>query len=179
MSSEMRLRNHAVRAVVATIDDGGDEQRAVVQTHAGVTRSVIVHQPFGLAAHPPADGAISVMIGLGGDEADPVVLGLSNPQAARMGGLAEGESALYDAAGQRVHLVGGQTIAIGAVQQVQVSIGAAVVLVVKAGGVQITGDLTVSGKITATGDVVAGSVSVQQHLHGGVQSGAAKTSMPV
>lgn len=179
MSAERRLRTQAVRAVVHTIDDAGDEQRVVVETHAGVTRNIPVHQPFGLAAHPPADGAISVVIQLGGDEADPVALPMSNPQAARLGGLAEGESALYDAAGQRVHLAGGQSVAIGAVAQVRVAIGGAVVLTVTSAGVQVVGDLSVSGRITAGGDVMAGGVSVQQHLHGGVQAGSARTSRPV
>jgi phage baseplate assembly protein gpV len=39
------------------------------------------------------------------------------------------------------------------------------------GGVFIGGNVTVSGTLTATGDVVAGQISLQEHLHSAVQSG--------
>lgn len=46
------------------------------------------------------------------------------------------------------------------------------------GGVLIKGDLTVEGKIDATGDVKAGSVSLQEHKHTGVQPGGGLTGKP-
>lgn len=39
----------------------------------------------------------------------------------------------------------------------------------------LSGDLHVTGQVLATGDVVAGSVSLQRHVHGGVQPGGATT----
>jgi hypothetical protein len=36
-----------------------------------------------------------------------------------------------------------------------------------------------NGKITTTGDVVAGTISLQEHVHGGVQTGSADTGVPV
>lgn len=47
------------------------------------------------------------------------------------------------------------------------------------GGITITGDVLVNGKLTATNDVLAGSISLKTHKHGGVQAGGAQTGVPV
>lgn len=44
--------------------------------------------------------------------------------------------------------------------------------------VDISGDLAVDGEITATGDVRAGSISLNSHKHGGVQGGSGQTGAP-
>ena len=41
----------------------------------------------------------------------------------------------------------------------------------------MTGTVMVTGTIHATGDVTAGTISVQQHVHGGVQTGGGNTGM--
>lgn len=46
------------------------------------------------------------------------------------------------------------------------------------GDVQIVGDVAIDGEETSTGDMIAGSISLQKHVHGGVQSGGAKTEKP-
>lgn len=51
-------------------------------------------------------------------------------------------------------------------------------LVIAKQGVTITGNVHVNGTVTATGDVVASGVSLNSHVHGGVQSGGATTSGP-
>lgn len=43
---------------------------------------------------------------------------------------------------------------------------------------ELNGDVTLNGTLTASVDVVADGVSLKQHKHGGVQSGAAQTSKP-
>ena len=48
-----------------------------------------------------------------------------------------------------------------------------------AAGVNITGNLTVSGSINAGDDVTAGSISLRSHVHSGVQSGLSNTEPPV
>jgi phage baseplate assembly protein gpV len=40
------------------------------------------------------------------------------------------------------------------------------------------GDLDVNGNINATGDVIAGSISLQNHTHTGVQPGGGTTGPP-
>lgn len=44
--------------------------------------------------------------------------------------------------------------------------------------VKIIGDVTVDGKIDATGDVKAGDISLKNHKHGNVSAGLAKTGAP-
>ncbi len=47
------------------------------------------------------------------------------------------------------------------------------------GDINITGDINVKGNINVTGgDVKADSISLQNHTHGGVDSGSASTSKP-
>lgn len=48
----------------------------------------------------------------------------------------------------------------------------------KASSFNLTGDVNVSGKITASGDVVGGGISLDNHVHGGVRSGPSTTSGP-
>lgn len=47
------------------------------------------------------------------------------------------------------------------------------------GGVHIKGDVTIEGKLVASGDVKAGNISLQQHKHGGVDPGAGMTAAPL
>jgi len=42
-----------------------------------------------------------------------------------------------------------------------------------------SGTVNVAGSLKATGDVVAGAISLTNHLHGGVQTGEGKTGVPV
>ena len=42
----------------------------------------------------------------------------------------------------------------------------------------LTGDLHVTGQVVASGDVLAGSISLQNHVHGGVMSGSGATGLP-
>lgn len=58
------------------------------------------------------------------------------------------------------------------------------VLIIADGGVEIRGDVSITGNVQVTGqidatvDVVAASISLKSHKHGGVQGGAAKTGAP-
>ena len=51
-------------------------------------------------------------------------------------------------------------------------------ITVSASGVSIIGNVTVQGTITASGDIVGGGISLDNHVHGGVQSGGSTTSKP-
>lgn len=46
------------------------------------------------------------------------------------------------------------------------------------GGITLDGDLAVTGTVTASEDVVGGSISLKSHKHGGVQAGGAQTGAP-
>lgn len=78
-----------------------------------------------------------------------------------------------------VTLPDGATIAVVSTGGVTIDANAgAVTIDASSGGVSIKGDVDVQGKITASGDVKAGNISLQQHKHGGVSAGGAKTSVP-
>ena len=81
--------------------------------------------------------------------------------------------------GTFLHLQSG-TVTIGA-QQNSLSIGSSgITFMVGGQSTTLTGSEFTSGvPIQVTGDVVAGQISVQQHVHGGVQSGSSTTAKPV
>ncbi|CDO35821.1 putative baseplate assembly protein v (Gpv) [Novosphingobium sp. KN65.2] len=47
------------------------------------------------------------------------------------------------------------------------------------GGIDVIGDINLTGKLTASDDVVAGGISLTGHKHAGVQSGASQSGTPV
>lgn len=140
------LRGQVARAVVRRVDDTGNTQVADVQTHDGVLRgSVEVYQPAGFASAPPAAGGLALVLAVGGDQGDMVVLPVSAPSS-RMGALAPGEAAIYAPDGTRVHVKANGEVHVHA--RAKVFVQAPVVQIVAAGGVEITGDLRVSGQVS-------------------------------
>ncbi|WP_215762862.1 phage baseplate assembly protein [Acetobacter sp. P1H12_c] len=176
----MSLRGLVSRAVVRDIDDTGSNQTVTLDTHYGRTRGKVpVHFPFGFSSHAPHDGAVTAVVAAGGDHADPIALPPSNPSAARMGNLPEGETVLYDAVGQKIYLVGGKVIRVDVVQQLDVRVAGQSILTVDKDGASLTGTLRVSKDIIAQGDMTAsGTVTGQQDVVGGGKSlkGHAHTS---
>ncbi|MCE0744599.1 phage baseplate assembly protein [Acetobacter sicerae] len=183
--TEMGLRAHTVRAVIHSVDDTGAEQKLETSSHVGGRRTKVpVHWPFGFSAVVPANGAVTHVVANGGDQADLYALPPSNPSAARLGGLSEGESCLYDSVGQRVWLRGGRIVQVDVHTALSVQVAGALVMQVAASGVTIQGDLSVSGDTTvggsvvAKGDVKAGSISLEDHTHSGVKAGSDSTGGP-
>lgn len=145
-ATAMALRGLAVRAVVQGIADAGEVQTVVVETHDGVVRSdVEVLGQFGLSSVPP-EGAIAVLLALGGDQGDMVALPLPCPSA-RFGGLQPGETVLHDAAGNRMHFRNGGLVEVHASTSMTVAVDGTQ-LVVEAGRVRIVGDLEVTGQVS-------------------------------
>ncbi|MXV43901.1 hypothetical protein GS501_02390 [Saccharibacter sp. 17.LH.SD] len=167
------IRGQILRAVVKLLDDTKPEQHIAVVTHAGEDRTnVPVHYPFGFSSHVPLDGAVTHVFQNGSDPADLFALPPANPGAARMGGLKEGETVLYDEVGQRVHLRAGSFIEIDGTETVIVKIGGVPILIVSQTGIQV------NGSITATQDVVGDGISLKNHTHGGVKNGPSNTGKP-
>jgi phage gp45-like len=139
------LRGLAVRGLVHRVDDASAAQRLDVETHEGVVRSgVEVLQPYGLASAPAA-GGLTVVIALGGDQGDLVALPMAQP-ASRMGGLAPGQTALYDDTGSRVLLGADGKVTIAAASEVAVEVGG-VALRVTPQGVLVVGNLFVTRSV--------------------------------
>ncbi|QHI96066.1 hypothetical protein GT348_07290 [Aristophania vespae] len=167
------IRSLISHAVVRAIYDDGAEQQLDLNIHAGQTRTrVPVHFPFGFSSHAPLDGAVTHVISTGGDPSDLMALPPSNPAAARLGDLAEGESVLYDSAGQRLIFRDGAVAEIDVVGQLIVQVKGSPILTLDETGISI------KGNIHATGDVTTDKTSLNNHIHGGVQAGGAKTTPP-
>lgn len=170
------LRGQAVRGFVTAIRDDGLAQAVDVETHEGVLRSgVEVLQQYGVTSRAP-DGAIVVLLALGGDQGDQVALPVACPSG-RMGGLQAGEVALHDAAGNRIHIKAGGVIELRCATSLLATVGGTE-FEVTAAGVRIKGNVEVEGAIHATGDIVADSISLRTHVHGGVDPGGGNTSGP-
>lgn len=170
-STAMALRGLVMRAEVRGTDDAGQTQTVEAETHEGVLRSQVeILQPFGIASRPPA-GAFTVVLAVGGDQGDLVALPLSCPSS-RFGGLQEGETVVYDAAGNRLHFRNGGLVELKAANGITVQVGGTV-MEVSESGIAITGDVTVTGSIAASGSVSDGAGPMQEmrdryngHVHG-------------
>lgn len=168
------LRGQAVRGVVVAVGDGAEAQTVDVETHEGIVRGgVEVLQPFGIASRAP-DGAVTVVLAMGGDQGDMLALPPACPSS-RFGALQPGETVIYNADGDRVHIRLGGTIEIKASAKVKVE---APEVEITAPTVTITGDVTLNGTLTATGEIKSGSIPLTAHKHTGVQAGAATSGAP-
>lgn len=173
------IRGQVLRGVVKLLDDTGPEQHVSVVAHAGQQRTAVpVHYPFGFSSHVPVDGAVTHILQNGGDPSDLFALPPSNPGAARMGGLKEGETILYDQAGQRLHFQNGRVVAIDTTVGMLIKQQGKPLLTLSEEGHVFHGDLFVQGNIYAQKDMMAGNVSLQGHTHSGVQAGASETGEP-
>lgn len=145
------------KGTVQSVDDTGPVQMVTVKTGDGALYTAEVHQLFGHASVPPADGATAILFCIGGDPANQVAL-LTNPSA-RFGNQAGGESTLYAGDASRVAVRSGGTIEIIGGNQVTISApdvtinATGAVTIAAAGGITLTGDLSVTGNITATGTI--------------------------
>ncbi|MGZ2500438.1 hypothetical protein EHI47_14300 [Rhizobium leguminosarum] len=162
-----KVRGIVRRATLKNIKDDGQTQTASVEVAEGVWRDdVEILQPYGFASHTPRDGALAVVLAVGSDESDLVVLPVANPSK-RLGKLGEGDVGLYGQHGDRVTISDGGTIELQAGESVSVKIGG-VTFVVSAEGVDITG-----GHVKHNGKNIGDT-----HFHGGVIHGDDDTDVP-
>lgn len=90
------------RKNIKNIKDDGETMTASVEVAEGIWRDdVEIIQPYGLSASVPEDGAMGIVLPLGGDEGDMVILPVANPSV-RLGGLKEGEVGLYNKDGDQL-----------------------------------------------------------------------------
>lgn len=91
------------RALVTTVNDSGGVQMMQVKLNALETRDNTPRVPeFGLASNPPV-GSDAIVVFLGGDRSNGVVLGTVH-QPSRPKNLAPGETMLYSQDGKYVYL---------------------------------------------------------------------------
>jgi phage gp45-like len=154
---------------VVSVDDTTPLQQLSIKTVGDDNDTDVEHlQPYGLAYNPPA-GSEGLRASIGGDRASSVVL-LVGHRKYRVRGLEQGEAALFaqtDAGMTRINLKKD-----GSVEIVPAN-----------GKLLVEADVQVNGKVNTTGDVVAGTISLQNHTHpqnngnhfgGGTPTGAAQ-----
>lgn len=185
------VRGIAARAVVRATNDKEGAQLADVTVYRDVQRSgVEVLQQFGVASRP-RPGSLAVVIAIGGDQGDMVALPVSDP-GDRMGGLEEGETAIYGSDGTRVHIRAdgsinetARTRIVSQVEGMRAEMTAdSLVTTIGETRVEITAGAI---KLEAAGQVVTldasgfkhnGKNIGDTHVHGEVTPGLANTGIP-
>lgn len=164
MSEVFDQRAQVMRGIVRAVDDTGVTQRVDAEVGDNQVRpGVHVHQPFGFASVPPAEGGgVVVVIANGGDPSDLVALPAEVP-AARLGGLQPGSVAIYTVDGSRVLIHPDGTIDVHSSQAVNVQAPRVTIT----GTVTIAGDVQLQGSLHVTGDVTTdGNITAQGHITG-------------
>ena len=153
----MKPSNFLVRGVLALVGVGSKMQSVQMQLTADEVKDDMEHfEPYGITSnpHPGAEGLTAF---INGDRSDGVVLCISDRRF-RLQALKTGEVALYTDEGDFLHFKRGREIAI---ETLTLSVKAAT-------GVNFdTPLIRTTGRIEATGDVVAAGVSTSQHVHEG------------
>jgi phage gp45-like len=162
-----KTRGMVRRGVLKNIKDDGQTQTASVEVAEGVWRDdVEVMQPYGSASHVPVDGSLAVVLAIGGDQGDLVIMSVSNPSK-RLGKLPEGAVGNYNEHGDRVVILPDGTVQVAAGTALDVKVGG-VNFRVSAEGVDITG-----GHVRHNGKNIGDT-----HIHGGVIHGDDTTTAP-
>lgn len=108
-----RVRGLVSRAVVRVVNDALGQQGVQVSLGVGEVRSDVEHhQPYGFSAHPHPD-AEGIFLSVGGSRNAGVVLAVGDRRY-RLRSLEQGEVAIYDDLGTRVHLRRGGVLTLSA-----------------------------------------------------------------
>ncbi|MCX7061334.1 MAG: phage baseplate assembly protein V [Gammaproteobacteria bacterium] len=166
-----RLRALASRASIARVDDGAKLQQVQISVMAGERLDGVQRlQYFGHSAVPPA-GSTCLLVSIAGSRTHCIVIGGEHESRPR--DLGEGESQLYNAAGDHIWLKANGEIAVKASLKVTI----------ESPLVHCTGELTAAGRIysaTAVEDLRGTMQEMRDrynaHTHGGVQPGSASTA---
>ena len=148
------------RAVLALVDDAGPLQALQVELLADETRGDVERfQNYGFTSHPHP-GAEAVAVCVAGSRDHVLVLAVDDRRY-RLASLAQGEVALYTDEGDRIVLKRGGVVQVHAATKLEV----------------VAPLVTMSGDLQVSGDVTAGAVSLKAHRHGGVQNGGGQTGV--
>ncbi len=162
-----KVRGAVRRVVLKNIVDDGETQTASVEISPGIWRDKVeIQQPYGVATSVPEDGAVGLMMAMGGNEDDLTIVSISNPSK-RMGNLKPGEAALYNEHGDGIHIGADGTISIQAGASIVLKVGD-ITVTISASGVAIEG-----GTITHDGIVID-----KTHVHTDVVPGGALSGPP-
>lgn len=150
--------------LVQSIDDTGQVQTVTVETSSGaIYANVEVIQMWGMSGHAPVDGALALLMAIGGDPANFRAI-LFNPSY-RFGGQDQGEMTIFAPDGTRVSCRAGGIIEIKAGNQInaaaprvavtgtaEITLTAPSVIIDAASGATITTPLlTINGEVHIDG----------------------------
>ncbi|KAF1040291.1 MAG: hypothetical protein GAK35_03545 [Herbaspirillum frisingense] len=146
------MLSNVLRLRINTSDDSGPMQRLQVWLNELQTVDNVPYAShFGFTSRAP-DGSDSIVMFVGGDRSNGVVLGTNHAES-RPRGLVQGESALFNQVGIKIYLSKGGLVIEGA--GLPITVNNTPTVTVNAGTkVQMnTPELNVTGKITAGGDI--------------------------
>jgi phage gp45-like len=150
-------------------NDTGNIQTVQVQFNAVTVRDgvpVVYH--FGFTACLPV-GTDVTTVSLKGDPTSTVAVG-SNNQSLRPKGLQPGEVQIYDAMGRFVYFTASNGILINA--------NNTAITMQNVTTLTVDGQVQVNGGIKATEDIVAGNISLMNHVSTNVQPGSGDSGPP-
>lgn len=154
-----RLGNLVGRGRIRAVNSTAKMQSLQLGLLAGETKDAVEHfEPFGFTSRPLA-GAEHITLFLDGDRSHGVTIVVADRRY-RLTGLEDGEAALHDAYGNKVHLKRDGTLDVLASVKVQITSP----LVSISGDLQVAGDISAS-LVTGSTDVVGGGKSLASHTH--------------
>jgi phage gp45-like len=133
-------------------------------------------QQYGFASSP-LPGCSKIGISTSGDKNNLVVLGTNDKTHRPLNNFTNGDVQLHDST-QTVHLVYGDHIDVIAKNALNITIDGVLVCIMTSTGIQFKVPVSVMGTITATGDITAGTVTLETHVHVGVQGGLGTSGLP-
>ena len=162
-----QIGNLLARGVVSAVNSAPKMQRLQLRLMADEAKDDVEHfEPFGFTSKP-LPGAEHVTVFMDGDRSHGITLVVADRRY-RLAALGDGEAALHDAYGNKVHLKKDGTLDVVASAKVQITSPL----------VTMSGNLQVAGTVTAATDVVGGGKSLKNHTHPGVQPGGGSTGAP-
>lgn len=149
-----RVINMVARAVISLVDDAKKMQLVQIDVLDGETRADVERvQNYGFTS-VPLKGAEAAVMFVGGRRDHGLVVAVDDRRY-RLTGLQDGEVAIYTDQGDKIVIKRGGDIEVTAATKVKIT----------APLVEMTGNLNVSGTVTATTDVVGGGKSLKNHTH--------------
>lgn len=169
---------HMTKPTVFTTDANttGKVHTVQCQTYgaSGELHNVRVIGNYGFAS-AALSGAVGQTVSSTGHNDNKLIIATHDPRY-HPANLGQGDSCQHDHRNQKV-LITQDGIHIEANSKTFITINGTTVIEVDGSKVAIKGDLEVSGKITASGDVVGAGISLQSHTH--MENGkGSKTSLP-
>lgn len=117
------MRGIARRSTLKNINDDGQMQTASVEVGDGIYRdNVEVLQAFGAISHSDEDGALGIVLALGGDQGDLVILPIGNPSK-RTGKTPKGTVGHANASGDQVVIYPDGRVVIKGATSIEAGVG--------------------------------------------------------